>query len=153
MIEINTHHTNLSKIVTPTLRSQFEDLDAYFFGLKDETNRSDVTFNCYEAMPDEITALANFLSSAGLTTHLRECEEDDGKVDEYTGVTVGLNRRLREDIPLCKRLVVTILTALQGNLAYDCGLSLVRKPVPVLEVVPAAPSAPTPVRRMRRRAR
>lgn len=137
MIEFNASAIKIRQALPATVQRQFRHLDAYFFGTKDQPNRSDVVISTYNDMPESMQKLQQTLAAAGLRVNLSEMECDSGDVDEYVGINVGLNRRIRDDVAISKRVVLTILTALQGNLAYDCRLTMVRKPT--AEVAEAAP--------------
>jgi hypothetical protein len=134
VIEINTSALKLRTIVSADIRDEFEDIDAYFYGLKDAPDRSDISIASWNDIPAEINAVKQLFLGAGLRVTVRGNDEEQGDVDEYEGLNIGLNRRIREDVPLAKRIVTTILTALRGNLAYDCKLAIVRPPSPTAPV-------------------
>jgi hypothetical protein len=137
VIEYNASAIKIRQAVTADVQRRFRHLDAYFFGTKDKPNRSDVIISTYNEMPESMQKLQGALAGAGLRVNLSDMDCENGDVDEYPGINVGLNRRIRDDVAISKRVVLTILTALQGNLAYDCRLTMVRKPT--AEVAEAAP--------------
>lgn len=117
----------MAQLIDASLKTEFAAVNAHFYGLADQPRRSDISVFCMEEIEDGLKEAVQMFRRAGLNSTFKEFVEVDREA-EFEGLRIGINRRLREDLPVAKRIVRTLLLAAQDKLKLDLSLNIQRKP-------------------------
>jgi hypothetical protein len=126
MITLNHSDAYLSRILPLSLRRTYlssVDAEVYFYGIKKERD-IDVMVRSMDELSAQVGGAIEALRRAGLSVHFAELEEVENDDDAYDGIKIGLGYRLRSDISVCRRVVITLLSAVLGDLNIDCSLTV-----------------------------